>query len=218
VRYVRIVKAKHSQGGEPLRFIKRYENRKLYDPAARRYVTLQDLAAMIGAGEELHVADQKSGEDLTTLVLAQVILEGIKERTASIPRQVLSRLIRLGHAPAKAWTEWAAPQQVAARAKAEAERIASDLSARGRLTLEEALALRQEIARTVGGIASEAQRGLEARLHGLLQRSDKEGGVAPSLNGLRERLMAFETYLAAPGKTPAKGRAARPRKRQRAQE
>ena len=70
----------------PARLIRRYENRKLYDPAARRYVTLDDLAATVSAGEEVQVLDQKSGEDLTNLVLAQVVLEGVKEKTAQIPR------------------------------------------------------------------------------------------------------------------------------------
>ena len=52
------------------------------------------------AGEEVQVLDQKSGEDLTNLVLAQVVLEGVKEKTAQIPRQVLTRLVRLGVNPA----------------------------------------------------------------------------------------------------------------------
>ncbi len=204
------MKAKPSVARE--RTIKRYDNRKLYDPEARRYVTLFDLARMIGAGEELHVVDQKSGEDLTTTVLAQVILEGIKERSASIPRHVLTRLIRLGASPAAAWSDWNGPQEAAARAKDEAERIVSELMTKGRLTLEEALALRQEITGSVHRIVADAQRGIEARLHKLIEAG--EGGVGPSLQGLKERLMSFETYLAKPRKAPRKGRAAaRPRRR-----
>lgn len=194
------------------RLIKRYENRKLYDPAARRYVTLLDLAAMIGSGDEVHVVDQKSGEDLTTLVLAQVILEGLKEKSASIPRQVLTRLIRLGWGPVKAWADWTGPQEVAARAKSEAERIASGLMSRGRLTLEEALALRQEIAGSLSGLVGEAQRGFEERVHRLLEKTEQDGGVGPSLKGLKERLLAFETYLGAP-KSGAPGK--RPRRPQK---
>ena len=193
------------------RLIKRYDNRKLYDPEARRYVTLENLAGMIGAGEEVHVVDQKTGEDHTTTVLAQVILEGIKERTASIPRHVLTRLIRLGASPAAAWGEWTGPQEAAARAKDEAERIASGLMAKGRLTLEEALALRQEIAGSVHRIVSDAQRGIEGRLHRLIETEGR--GVGPSLQGLKERLMDFETYLAKPRTAPRKGRTAgRPRR------
>ena len=203
------MKAKRGVARE--RTIKRYDNRKLYDAEARRYVTLFDLARMIGAGEELHVVDQKSGEDLTTTVLAQVILEGVKERTASIPRHVLTRLIRLGASPAAAWSDWNGPQEAATRAKDEAERIVSGLITKGRLTLEEALALRQEITGSVHRIVTDAQRVIEGRLHKLIDAG--EAGVGPSLQGLKVRLMSFETYLAKP-RTPRKGRAAaRPRRR-----
>jgi polyhydroxyalkanoate synthesis repressor PhaR len=211
LRYIGGVKEKDARAGE--RLIRRYENRKLYDPAAKRYVTLPDLATMIGHGEEVRVVDQKTGEDLTTMVLAQVIQEGLKEKTASIPRQVLTRLIRLGWGPVKAWAEWTGPQEVAQRTKAEAERIASNLMSRGRLTLEEALALRQEITGSVSGLVGEAQRGFEERVHRLLEKTEQEGGVAPSLKGLKERLLAFETYLGAPKKGAPGARPRRSRKR-----
>jgi polyhydroxyalkanoate synthesis repressor PhaR len=181
----------------PERVIKRYGNRKLYDARKGRYVTLDDLAAMVAAGQEVRVVDQETGADLTTITLAQVILEGIKERTASIPGQVLARLIRYGSAPRGPGQDWS-PQQAAARARGEAERIVAGLLGRGRLTLEEGLALRQEIAGTVQRMVAEAQHGLESRLRGLLERSEKEGGVSPSLRALRERLMTFEGALAAP--------------------
>jgi len=181
------------------RVITRYGNRKLYDPGARAYVTLADLARALAAGTDIKVVDQKSGEDMTTVVLAQIILEGIKERTASIPRQVLTRLIRLGLGPSAAWGDLAGPQQAAARAKTEAERIVSNLLARGRLTLDEGLALRQEITGSVHRLVAEAQHGIESRLKGLLDWSERETGIHPSLQVLKERLLSFEDYLEEPG-------------------
>jgi polyhydroxyalkanoate synthesis repressor PhaR len=188
------------------RVIKRYENRKLYDPQARRYVTLEDLAGMVAAGTEVHVLDQRSGEDLTAVVLAQVILEGIKQRTANIPRQVLSRLIRLGARTGARAAEWIGPAEAAARARQEAERIVAGLLGRGRLSLEEALALRQEISGSVQRIVSEAQRGLEARIRGLMDTTARDAGLTPAIHGLKERLLSFETYLAEP-KTKARSQA-----------
>src|SRR5258708_13405029 len=99
------------EGKGAARVIKRYQNRKLYDPATRRYVTLEELGAWVAAGQEVQVQDQKSGQDLTTLSLAQVMLEGIKQSTARIPRQVLARVIRLGSGPGAAFDR--APQQPA---------------------------------------------------------------------------------------------------------
>jgi polyhydroxyalkanoate synthase len=55
--------------------IKRYANRRLYDPAGSRYVSLADLAAMVRAGRDVVVRDEASGEDITNAVLAQIVLE-----------------------------------------------------------------------------------------------------------------------------------------------
>jgi polyhydroxyalkanoate synthesis repressor PhaR len=178
------------------RLIKRYDNRKLYDPAARRYVTIADLARMVGRGEDVRVEDQRTGEDMTNVTLAQVVLEGLKQRTAEVPRQVLTRLIRLG-VGAGARAKWTAPQEGAARARREAETIVAGLLSRGRLTLEEGLALRQEITESIHRIATEAQHGIEARLHGLIEKT-AGGDAKAALDSLKERLLAFETYLAEP--------------------
>jgi len=183
------------------RLIRRYDNRKLYDPAARRYVTLEDLARMVGSGEDVRVVDQRRGEDLTAVVLAQVILEGVKERTARIPGQVLARLIRLGFEPAGKDEGRPEPMPAAARARQEAERIVSGLLNRGRLTLDEAVTLRQEIATAVQRLVTDAQHGLESRLHRILETS-AEDGVSPSLAALRERLLSLETHLAEPRPAP----------------
>jgi len=178
------------------RLIRRYDNRKLYDTRERRYVVLGELARMVGRGEDLRVEDQRTGEDLTAVVMAQVILEGVKERTARIPGQVLARLIRLGFGPRRRRGRWPEPAPAAAQARQEAERIVAGLLARGRLTLEEGLALRQEITGAVQGLVAEAQRGLEARIQRLLDGSG--GEVHPSLAGLRERLLSLDTHLAEP--------------------
>ena len=188
--------------------IKRYENRKLYDPQARAYVTLADLARMVAEGSRIEVVDQRTGEDLTTLVLAQVVLEGVKERTADIPRQVLEHLIRLAARPARAWTEPA--QEAAGRARAEAERIAAGLLAKGRLTLDEALAVRQEIAGSVQRLVADAQHGIESRFRALFEGAD---GPGRKLRTLEEKLDAFEQVLAPPaGRPRQKPRAARRKK------
>jgi polyhydroxyalkanoate synthesis repressor PhaR len=203
------VKARPSPATAP-RLIRRYDNRKLYDPAAGRYVTLEDLARMVGGGEEVQVVDQRRGEDLTAVVLAQVILEGVKERTARIPGQVLARLIRLGFDPAGKGVPRPDPTHDAARTRQEAERIVSGLLNRGRLTLDEAVALRQEIAGAVHRLVADAQHGLESRLHRMLATS-AEDGVSPSLAALRERLLSLETQLE-PRPAP-KARGARPDKK-----
>jgi polyhydroxyalkanoate synthesis repressor PhaR len=202
LRYLGDVKAAPAPTAE--RTIRRYDNRKLYDAEARRYVTLDELSRLVGGGTEVRVVEQRTGEDITTLVLAQVVLEGIKQRTATIPHQVLSRLIRLGMGRAGGFAEWPSPQEASTRALHEAERIVSGLVARGRLTLDEALALRQDIAASAQRLVAEAQEGVQARLRRLLE-TDKDQGVTPALQALKERLSAFDALLA-PSRAPARRR------------
>ncbi|MDG5767021.1 polyhydroxyalkanoate synthesis regulator DNA-binding domain-containing protein [Balneolales bacterium ANBcel1] len=61
------------------RIIKRYANRKMYDVAESRYVSLSDLAEMIRAGETIRVTNKTGDEDYTSRILQQIILEQTKE-------------------------------------------------------------------------------------------------------------------------------------------
>ncbi|MCK6521058.1 hypothetical protein L6R49_06395 [Myxococcota bacterium] len=74
--------------------IKKYGNRRLYDSARSRYINLDELAAIIRAGEAVQVVDAKTNEDLTHEVLMQVVLEVLKG-DALLPTAMLRRLIRL---------------------------------------------------------------------------------------------------------------------------
>lgn len=76
--------------------IKRYPNRKLYDTEAKKYITLEGVAELIRAGEEVQVIDYVSEDDLTALTLAQIIFEQEKKRDGLLPLSVLSGLIHAG--------------------------------------------------------------------------------------------------------------------------
>jgi polyhydroxyalkanoate synthesis repressor PhaR len=173
------------------RRIRRYANRKLYDADGRRYVTLEELGDGVAAGEDLQVLDQRTGEDVTNLTLAQMLLDAVREGTARIPRPVLVRLVRLSRGPASAWGRWMSPQEAAVRARAEVERLVGGLLAKGRLSLEEGLALRQDLARSVHGIVAEAQSGGAEKLRRLF---DARAEGSP-LAALRGRLGAFGARL-----------------------
>lgn len=75
--------------------VKRYANRKLYDTERSCYVTLEDIAGMIKTGEEVRVIDNNSGDDLTTVTLAQIIFESEKKKNF-MPLDLLRDLIRNG--------------------------------------------------------------------------------------------------------------------------
>jgi len=76
--------------------IKKYANRRLYNTGTSTYVTLEDLAKMVKAGEDFLVFDAKSGEDITRAVLGQIIFEQeAKEGQSLMPITFLRQLIRL---------------------------------------------------------------------------------------------------------------------------
>ena len=79
-------------GKEP-KVIKRYTNRKLYDTVESRYVTLDEIAAMIKEGVEVQIVDNRTKEDLTSVTLAQIIFEEEKKRNR-MPLTVLREIIR----------------------------------------------------------------------------------------------------------------------------
>jgi polyhydroxyalkanoate synthesis repressor PhaR len=75
--------------------IKKYPNRRLYDTAESRYITLEDLAERIKAGSDVLVQDATSGADLTQATLTQIVLES-RNGARLLPVPLLLRLIRLG--------------------------------------------------------------------------------------------------------------------------
>ncbi len=78
--------------------IKRYSNRKLYDTQESRYVTLEEIEELIRGGKEIAVVDAATGEDLTSVTLAQIILENERTRRAALPSAFLHQLIKHGEA------------------------------------------------------------------------------------------------------------------------
>ena len=83
-----------AKSDEPIT-IKKYANRRLYNTGTSTYVTLEDLAAMVKAGEDFVVYDAKTNEDITRSVLTQIIFEQEnKEGQNLLPINFLRQLIR----------------------------------------------------------------------------------------------------------------------------
>jgi len=79
---------------DPIRMIKKYPNRRLYDTANSGYITLADVKQMVLENIEFQVVDAKTGEDLTRSILLQIILE---EESGGLPMfsaEMLSHMIR----------------------------------------------------------------------------------------------------------------------------
>ena len=73
--------------------IKKYENRRLYDTSNSRYVNLDDIAQMVREGIEVQVLDAATGEDLTRVVLSQIVVESAKAPNSTFPLDMLRQMI-----------------------------------------------------------------------------------------------------------------------------
>jgi polyhydroxyalkanoate synthesis repressor PhaR len=74
--------------------ITRYPNRRLYDRSRKAYVTLGDVETMVVGGQDIRVRDSKSDEDLTRVILTQIILERHPERMKMFPIAFLHNMLR----------------------------------------------------------------------------------------------------------------------------
>ncbi len=76
------------------RVIKKYANRRLYDASQSRHVTLEDIRNMIVAGEKIRVVEDKTNEDITRLILLQVIADQEQFGRPILSTPLLESLIR----------------------------------------------------------------------------------------------------------------------------
>lgn len=73
--------------------IKKYENRRLYDASNSRYVNLEEVAQFVQQGNEVRVIDVASGEDITRVILTQIIAEGAKTPNSAFPLDILRQMV-----------------------------------------------------------------------------------------------------------------------------
>src|ERR1022692_1874323 len=98
--------AKGSTGEQATVLIKKYPNRRLYNSSSKAYVNLNDLAALIRKGEEIQVVDAKTGEDITRVVLTQIIVEDAKDAPTGLPLELLRQLIMASDRAGQEFIMW----------------------------------------------------------------------------------------------------------------
>ena len=78
----------------PVRLIKKYPNRRLYDTKTSSYITLADVKQMVVKNEDFQVVDAKSNEDLSRQILLQIILDEESGGMPMFSSDLLSQMIR----------------------------------------------------------------------------------------------------------------------------
>jgi polyhydroxyalkanoate synthesis repressor PhaR len=81
--------------------IKRYANRKLYNTESSRYITLRGISELVREGHDICVIDNESGEEITPIVLSQILVDDQKENRGgnsdgAVSGTLLAELIQRG--------------------------------------------------------------------------------------------------------------------------
>lgn len=165
-----------------VRLIKRYGSRKLYDTEESRYVSLEELAGWIRRGQEIRVVDNRSGEDVTSQTLTQIISEEGRRGVSLLPNEVLHELIRFGEEAVSSGVEQI-QNRVDRLMQASLERLGPVRRAR-----EEMARLRERLAELEGSLEEIERERIEmppAQQRRTASSAAKKGGTTKS--GARSR-------------------------------
>ena len=77
-----------------VRVIRKYSNRRLYDPEQSRHITLDEVRELIVAGEKVRIEDAKTGEDISRSILLQIIVEREEAGRPLLSADLLEQLTR----------------------------------------------------------------------------------------------------------------------------
>lgn len=80
--------------GIGVRVIRKYSNRRLYDPDQSRHITLEEVRELIVSGEKVRIEDAKTGDDITRSILLQIIVEREEAGKPLLSADLLEQLIR----------------------------------------------------------------------------------------------------------------------------
>src|SRR3970282_434942 len=80
--------------------IKRYANRKLYNTESSRYITLKGISELVREGHDICVIDTETAEEITPIVLSQILVDDQREnrgeRDSAVSGTLLTELIQRG--------------------------------------------------------------------------------------------------------------------------
>ena len=176
------------------RVIKRYTNRKLYDTQESRYVTLEEIAGMVKAGEDVQIVDNRTGKDLTEVTLAQILYEEQKKQTTRMPLGLLKEIIRTRGTSISDFIQRTVTQPVRSL-REEADRKVDELVRKSEAAVEDGT-------RQVRDFFASAQRaldGLQAKIddqiHTVVEAVGSPAKVLDQLKGLRKRIEAIEEKI-----------------------
>lgn len=82
--------------------ITKYENRRLYDWSQSKYITLDDVIAMVQEGKTVIVVNRPTGEDITASTLLTCIMSYHDQQQVISMEELYAYVRRIKHVDTKA--------------------------------------------------------------------------------------------------------------------
>jgi len=149
-----------------MHLIKKYSNRKLYDTKDKQYITMDKIADLIKAGDEVMIIDNKTGEDLTAKLVSQLIGREEKDSDKALPSSVLMQMLRKGRYTLfgygrKYLSLW---QSAFTMSKDEIEKLINSLVRNKEISESEGRNLKKEIVAYTGNLKSWILENIDQRV------------------------------------------------------
>jgi len=199
--------------------IKKYTNRKMYDTHDKRYVTMAQLSELIKQGEEVMVIDNRTGEDITTAIISQLIGRDNKEKDKAVSSQLLMQLLRKGGGTLTDYAKkymslW---QGAFNMAEDEVSQLVNRLVKNKEISMSEAGKLKKEIMGYTSSLKNWISERIDKRVgEGLqsmnLATNDHLKALSDKVDVLSKKVRQLEKVQAAAEQKPRKKKAA-PRKK-----
>jgi polyhydroxyalkanoate synthesis repressor PhaR len=208
-----------TRGEKRMHTIKKYTNRKMYDTHDKRYVTMAQLSELIKQGEEVIVIDNRTGEDITTAIISQLIGRDNKEKDKAVSSQLLMQLLRKGGGTLTDYAKkymslW---QGAFNMAEDEVSQLVNRLVKNKEISMSEAGKLKKEIMGYTSSLKSWISERIDKRVgEGLqsmnLATNDHLKALSDKVDVLSKKVRQLEKVQAAAEQKPRKKKAA-PRKK-----
>jgi polyhydroxyalkanoate synthesis repressor PhaR len=170
-----------------MRIIKKYTNRKLYDTIDKKYISLDRVAELVMDGEEVQILDTRTGEDLTTATISQLLA-----REKGVPSGVLIQLLQKGrgtiaHASRQYVNLW---HNALTMAEGEMDRFISRMVKNHEISESEGKTFKRDYLGFVGNFRSWVGEKVDQQMADVLARVNL--GAKEQADTLRSRVDALE--------------------------
>lgn len=179
--------------------IKRYPNRKLYNTETSKYINLRQIAEMVESGGAVTIIDNRSGEDLTRMMLAQIMVEKEKQARRTPTSEFWQRFFPLRAGQFNELIDKvkraAGPERLIS-VQEDMERQIQKWVSRGQVTRDEVRSYMEQVQKNVENIGHITEETVTGFWEKLISRNDNEHDLLASLvekiSSLESRIKVLE--------------------------